>query len=146
MTTVRDVAQYILNVTGGPMSTMKLQKLTYYSQALHCAAGLGPMFSEGIEAWRMGPVCRDLYNAHKGKYSVTSISRGNAGQLTSEQKRCVESVLKAYGGLTGKQLSDMTHAEDPWISAFDGDDEYPNTEITPETLASYYGKKWGAPA
>lgn len=144
MTTARDVAQYILNVSDGPMSTMKLQKLTFYSQALHCAAGLGAMFEEPFEAWRMGPVCRDLYYAHKGSYSVTAIERGNAGALTPAQKKCVESVLKAFGGLSGKQLSDMTHSEDPWIDAFDGDDAYPNKEISPEVLRDYYGKKWGA--
>ena len=146
MTTARDVAQYILNVTDGPMSTMKLQKLTFYSQALHCAAGFGPIFNEEIEAWRMGPVCRDLYYAHKGQFSVTTIEGGRAGELTDTHKKSVEAVLKAYGGLTGKQLSDMTHDEDPWKSAFDGDDAFPNTVITPETLALYYGKKWGAPA
>lgn len=146
MTTARDVAQYILNVTGGPMSTMKLQKLTFYSQALHCAALEKPIFLDPIEAWRMGPVCRDLYNAHKGKYSVTSIPEGNAGALTEVHKKCVDAVLKAFGGLTGKQLSDLTHEEDPWIDAFDGDDAFPNTQITPAALASYYSKKWNSPA
>lgn len=33
MARVNDVARYILERSGGHMSTMKLQKLAYYSQA-----------------------------------------------------------------------------------------------------------------
>lgn len=143
MTTVRDVAQYILNLMAEPVSTMKLQKLSFYSQALHCAVTKQPMFEEPFEAWRMGPVCRDLYTAHKGKYSVTSIDGGKAGDLSEFDKKCVNAVLKKFGGLSGKQLSDLTHSEDPWLDAFDGDDAYPNGEISPEILRDFYGRKWG---
>lgn len=37
--------------------------------------------------------------------------------LSPEARTHVDEVLEAYAGLTGTQLEDMTHKEDPWITA-----------------------------
>ena len=57
MASVFDVAKYILN-NKGRMSTWKLQKLCYYSQAWSLAWTETPLFEEDFEAWKNGPVCR----------------------------------------------------------------------------------------
>ena len=64
MVSVYDVAQYILGKIG-PLTTMKLQKLLYYSQAWSLVWDDKPLFAEEFEAWANGPVCRELYNMHK---------------------------------------------------------------------------------
>jgi uncharacterized phage-associated protein len=46
MANVHDVAAYILEKVGEPISTMKLQKLVYYSQAWHLAWDEEPLFFE----------------------------------------------------------------------------------------------------
>src|SRR5680860_1872649 len=56
MASVLDVAEYILKETGS-MTTMKLQKLVYYSQAWSLVWDEKPLFGEPIEAWANdGPV------------------------------------------------------------------------------------------
>ena len=51
---VFDVAAYILEQKGS-MTTMKLQKLVYYSQAWSLVWDEKPLFEEAIEAWANGP-------------------------------------------------------------------------------------------
>ena len=56
---VLDVAASILK-QHGPMSTWKLQKLCYYSQAWSLVWDEEPLFSEDIQAWAHGPVIPKL--------------------------------------------------------------------------------------
>ena len=112
--TVHDVAAYILQ-RQGEMTTMKLQKLCYYSQGWSLAWDGEPLFEEEFQAWANGPVVYDLFNAHRGQFRLSSIDGGNPDALTAEQRETVDAVLSAYGHLTGQQLSDMTHSERPWV-------------------------------
>jgi uncharacterized phage-associated protein len=64
-----DVAEHIL-AEQGEMSTMKLHKLLYFSQGWAMAWTGKPLFPEDFEAWASGPVCRELYDLHRGEYSV----------------------------------------------------------------------------
>jgi uncharacterized phage-associated protein len=119
MVTVHDVAAYILNQLG-PMSTMKLQKLCYYSQGWALAWDERPLFDVRMEAWANGPVITDLYRHHRGLFTVSTWPLGNPDAVQGEEKATVDAVLSGYGGLTGQQLSDMTHAERPWLVARGG--------------------------
>src|SRR5680860_208464 len=76
MASVLDVAEYILKETGS-MTTMKLQKLVYYSQAWSLVWDEKPLFGEPIEAWANGPVVRALYEAHRGRFQVDTIENGD---------------------------------------------------------------------
>lgn len=78
MADVFDVAAYILNKQGR-MTTMKLQKLCYYAQAWHLVWAEKPLFDEPIQAWANGPVCPELYQAHKGKFDIDAreLPQGN---------------------------------------------------------------------
>ncbi|HCU23588.1 MAG TPA: hypothetical protein DF383_01115, partial [Deltaproteobacteria bacterium] len=71
MTSVHDVATYILKKTG-PITAMKLQKLVYYSQAWSLVWDEKPLFKEKIEAWTNGPVVPALYRLHRGKFEISS--------------------------------------------------------------------------
>ena len=77
MAHVVDVAAYILECLGS-VSTMKLQKLTFYSQAYYLVEHGTPLFPEEFEAWANGPVAPDLFKRHKGEFVV---SRGFFGPL-----------------------------------------------------------------
>lgn len=120
MASAHDVAAYILDSFGRPMSTMKLQKLVYYSQAW----GLvwdeppdAPLFGEPVQAWADGPVVRALYEKHRGEYSVDSWPWGDASRLTPTQRETIDAVLDYYGRRSGHWLSELTHMEDPWRNA-----------------------------
>ena len=140
MASVLDAAAYILK-RQGPMTTWKLQKLVYYSQAWSLVWDDDVLFPEEIEAWANGPVVRALYHAHRGKYRVSRLPGGEAEALTDEQRETVDAVLEFYGDKSPQWLSDLTHMEAPWQSARRGvpDGERGNAVIAKESLAEYYG-------
>ncbi len=135
-----DVAAYILDKKGA-MSTMKLQKLVYYSQAWSLVWDEKPLFKEDIEAWANGPVVRDLFNYHRGQFKISSVLTGNSDLLNKEQKETIDAVLEFYGNKSSQWLSDLTHMEDPWKITRSGIPEFQrgNRVISLETLAEYYG-------
>ena len=64
---VFDIAKYILERTG-EITSIKLQKLVYYSQVWNLVWDEEPLFYEQIEAWANGPVIPVLYDVHRGYY------------------------------------------------------------------------------
>ena len=71
-----DVAAYILEQIGS-VTTMKLQKLVYYTQVRYLVMNGRPLFSDEIQAWANGPVAPNLYHIHSGRYMI---GRGGLGQ------------------------------------------------------------------
>ena len=99
MATVFDVAGYILRQLG-TMSTWKLEKLCYYSQAWALAwSDNHPLFDDEFEAWANGPVCPNLFHEHKGKYTVNieDFPSANPDTLSEDQKDTIDTVLRYYG-------------------------------------------------
>jgi uncharacterized phage-associated protein len=139
MANVLDVAAYILRRQGS-MTAMKLQKLVYYSQAWSLVWDEKPLFRERIEAWANGPVVPELFDAHRGRFAVASISGGDPSKLTANQEETVKAVLGYYGDKPSQWLSDLTHMEDPWKDARKGLSETArgNRVITHEAMANYY--------
>ena len=117
MASVHDVAAYILGKFDQPISTMKLQKLCYYSQGWSLAWDEEPLFTSKIEAWANGPVVYDLFDKHRGRFTVSDWPEGNPSALSQTERETVDAVCDHYGKLTGQQLSDMTHSETPWLEA-----------------------------
>ena len=134
-----DVAAYILERRGS-MSTMKLQKLVYYSQAWHLVWDEEPLFTEAIEAWANGPVVYELFDVHRGHFTVDSWPRGDRNNLADNERETVDVVLDGYGDLDGRKLSALTHGEGPWLDARDGlrPTESSSKEITCDALQIYY--------
>ena len=110
---VMDVASYILEKQG-EMTTMKLQKLVYYSQAWSLVWDEEILFYEKIEAWANGPIIKELYDSHKGKYKIKKLKNGDSTKLSTIQKETIDNVLKFYGDKNSQWLSDLTHSENPW--------------------------------
>ncbi len=141
MANVYDVATYILEKKGR-LSTMKLQKLCYYSQAWALAWGDEPLFCEDFRAWANGPVCKELFYKTQGQYSVEAADeQGNSSELTAQQIETIDKVLEYYGDKDAQWLSRLTHMEDPWRLARKGmtEGEFGDQIITKESMAIYYG-------
>src|SRR5262249_55824259 len=113
MVTALDVAQYILEKQG-PMSAMKLQKLVYYSQAWATVWDDEAIFQETIRAWRNGPVVRELWDAHRGQFRVSSIPGADPYRISSKHSETIDVVLETIGDKSAQWLSDLSHMEDPW--------------------------------
>ena len=136
---VFDVAAYILEKVG-TMTTMKLQKLIYYSQAWSLVWDEKPLFEEDIEAWANGPVVKDLFDYHRGMYEISGMPIGNPRLLNQAQQETVDAVLEYYGDKSAQWLIQLTHMEDPWIQAREGLPplERGNKIIPLDTMADYY--------
>jgi uncharacterized phage-associated protein len=136
---VFDVAAYILTKMG-PMTTMKLQKLVYYSQAWSLVWDEKPLFDEAIEAWANGPVVRELFNYHRGTYQISSMPIGNPRLLNQEQRDTIDAVLDYYGDKSAQWLIDLTHMEEPWIQTRKGMAiaERGDRVIPLDVIADYY--------
>lgn len=140
MTSAVDVAAYIL-ARKGPMTAMKLQKLVYYSQAWSLVWEERPLFEGRIEAWANGPVSPQLYEHHRGQFTVTALPSGDPNILSKNDCETIDAVLTYYGDKTAQWLSDLTHLEDPWRNARGTlpSGSFSNTEITHAAMAEYYG-------
>lgn len=140
---VFDVASYILSrLSSKSCTTMKLHKLLYYCQAWSMVWAEKPLFSEKIEAWSNGPVIKELFNFHRGSYSVkyNDMMLGNDKLLSDNQKKIIDEVVNFYGDKEPQWLIDLTHSENPWIDARKGlsSNERGNNEITLESMQIYY--------
>ncbi len=140
MATVLDVAAYILKQKK-VLSTWKLQKLVYYSQAWSLVWDEEPLFKEKIQAWINGPVCPALYKEHKGRFQIRKISSGDPTKLNQDQRETVDAVLRFYGDKPPHWLSHLTHMEPPWKNARKGLSmrERGSAVISHGAMADYYG-------
>ena len=142
MVSIFDLAKYILEKQGR-MSTWKLQKLCYYSQAWHYTWTEKRLIAEDFQAWRNGPVCPELFAAHKGLFMIdeTELTQGDSAKLDEDEKDSVDVVLKDYGDREPYDLRTQSHSEAPWLNARGNlpEDEPSNVVITLESMGQYYG-------
>lgn len=142
--TVLDVAAYILDKMGEAISTFKLQKLVFYSQAWSLVREEEALFPEEIQAWANGPVVPALFEKHRTIRKVSSgfFPDANPNFLSEEQKETIDKVIDLYGDKDTQWLVSLTHMEDPWKDARARaglkDLEVGTEEITQEAIKSYY--------
>lgn len=148
MATVFSVAKYILD-NYGAMSAMKLQKLVFYSQAMSMVWDDVPLFDDDFEAWAKGPVCRALFNAHKGRFMLSDSHfldeyGADVAELSTDNIETINAVVESLIELTPLQLSNMTHSEAPWKDARGG--LPPNVScdniISKSAMETYYSENW----
>ena len=142
MVSIFDVAKYILEKQGA-MSTWKLQKLCYYAQAWHYTWTEKRLIAEDFQAWRNGPVCPELFTAHKGQFMIeaTELKQGDASKLDDDEIDSVNVVLKDYGSREPYDLREQSHSEAPWRNARNNlpSEANSNAVITLESMGEYYG-------
>lgn len=130
-------------------TTMKLQKIVYYSQVGYLVRYKTVLFDESIQAWANGPVVPALFHAHAGMFIVApSDIKGNSSELSAQERSMIINVAKLYKDYSGEQLRELTHSEDPWINARKGikPGERCNNVITVDALQEYYGRLNGSSA
>ncbi|MBK7537125.1 MAG: DUF4065 domain-containing protein [Myxococcales bacterium] len=140
MPTVFDFAAEI-QARLGKVDDFRLNKLVYYVQAWSLAWRDRPAFSERIEAWRRGPVARDLWVdiEHAAGHRVR-----NASQLCDVDRALLDRVLIAYGHMSSDDLIKLTHAELPWKQARGSlpPSASSSEEIPLSSMRDYYKSVW----
>lgn len=141
MARVHDLVKYILDKKAN-ISAMKLHKLLYYCQAWSIVWDSELLFEEDIEAWVGGPVVRELYQEHKGKFIVNAkdFTTGKKNVFTENQIDTIDKVLESYGEMHAQVLSDLTHSEKPWRITRKGLDSYERGSrvIKPSDMEEFY--------
>ena len=141
MANVFDAADFILN-NRETTTAWQLQKLCYYSKAWGVAINDNPIFPEPFEAWKNGPVCRELYYRHKGRKKIdkTMFSSLITNSLKDEDRAIIRAVMYRYGSLSGEELRTQTHSEKPWIEARGGipEDQDSSNPIDEKVMKSFY--------
>ena len=142
MADANDVAAALLRETGA-VTTMKLQKLVYYSQAWHLAFNSEPLFQDTIEAWEQRPITPVLYRKHKGQHKVSSWPFGNSDNLSKSERGTVSWVLAKYSHFSAESLSRMAHMETPWIIArgFSGNNDKSSDPIDLNIMSHFYARQ-----
>lgn len=153
MADINDVCDYIvvkLTEDRSGLNVLKLHKLLYYVQAWSLAFDTGRQFDGEFQAWVHGPVSRNIYDrfvSNKGMYSQVSMQDVREGfdplSIPDDDRAHIDAVLEVYGGLTGDQLEEMTHREDPWIQARSGVPAASRSEniIKDDWMKEYYAKR-----
>jgi uncharacterized phage-associated protein len=148
MTTALQVANEFIRLAhekGEPVSNMKLQKLVYFAQGFYAALRKGePMFTEGFEAWKYGPVIPELY--HKFKvYFAGPIPKthpwadSSCAPLSADEEKVVRWVFDNLGHLSAIKLSDISHKpHSPWEKVYNG--TIPQRYIPIDTMAEYFSQ------
>ena len=153
MMPIHDVCDFIiLKLTEGDerLSLHKLQKLLYYTQAWHLALQGQQLFAGRFQASIHRPINREIYDRFKeNKTLYASLDAGdvrygfNLGSVPEDQTRFLDTVLEAYAGLSGSQLEEMTHNEDPWVEARRGyrPSQRCEVEIDEALMSRYYRQR-----
>jgi uncharacterized phage-associated protein len=118
-----DVAKYLIKLSSPDESedndrlcNLRLQKLLYYVQGWHLATFGKPLFPERIEAWRHGPVVRDVYHTFARFGFSIPPSEGSVPEgMGMKDKQFIERVWMRYRNCSATALRDMTHKEAPWL-------------------------------
>ncbi|UAM97948.1 SocA family protein [Polaribacter litorisediminis] len=148
------LVNYILMV-GGAMSHLKIQKVLFYIQAYHLAYFDKPIIEDEFQAWVHGPVSRKIYDSAKDisilhtelQFTLEDDEQSPIdiinNSLTVSQVELVNDVIDELKGLSGLQLENMTHSEEPWLHARRG---YESGErcavvIPNELITDYYKKQ-----
>lgn len=118
------VAQYLLDraAVGEPersLTPMQVIKLVYLCHGWMLGLHGRRLINEDVEAWRYGPVIRELYDAVKRFRSepvVGPIADAQAvAKFDADEKSVMDQVFDIYGQYNGIQLSKLTHAKGtPW--------------------------------
>lgn len=125
---------------GDSITHLKVQKLVFYAQAWNLALSGVPLFEDDVQAWAHGPVVDSVYREYGGNSWNALPPPDVFPELEASVEEHLSEILKAYGGLSAKQLENLTHAEAPWI---DARGELPpearsNNVIPREAMRSYY--------
>lgn len=99
------------------MTNKKLQKLCYYAKAWYLALYDCNLISEQFQAWVHGAVQPALYQKYK-PFGYGDIPQFiNVWEIPEEFLSFAQEIYDSYGHLTGDELEQINHQEEPWISA-----------------------------
>ena len=123
---------------------LRLQKLLYYCQGWSLALLGEPLFRQPIEAWKYGPVVKDVHQQFAGKRD--GIHPEEAGEpsevIPGTVADLIEMIWREYAKYTPAELVKMTHDEPAWKEARVGvePDSPSSKELSRETMKVFFAE------
>ena len=132
MVSARDVAAE-LRTRLPSAGRVQVHKWLYLAQGHHLATFGTPLFHDTISAWDMGPVVGALWRAEQEDEDL-----GEPRPLDEAELNTVGYVVSRYGGLSSKDLINLTHSQAPWKDADAGRPPRTSIKIQPEAIRDYF--------
>jgi uncharacterized phage-associated protein len=132
-----ELANFILSLDQSEeadITAMKLQKLLYFAHGFHLAVFGAPLIGENFEAWKHGPVVKDIYETFS-TFGKKHIKYDGSPNLSIDTKsiQLIRDTFKVYNRYSAGQLSKITHLKGtPW----DGKNNY--EVISNEEIKTYF--------
>lgn len=109
-----DIASYICNrymdENNKRIDEMKLHKLLYFAQRESIIQTGNPLFAEEFEAWKYGPVLREIRVHYKN-------DDFNKNYRNSSLAPIMDKVFAEYSHILSWSLSMISHGEESWKRA-----------------------------
>lgn len=107
----------------GDLTPMKLLKLVYIAHGWSLGLNNKPLFLEEVEAWKYGPVIRELYHSvkhYKNRPIEHPLPEPTETAIDSKDQALLDRVWEVYGSKDGITLSSITHRDgSPWSETWD---------------------------
>lgn len=148
------IANFFVNKSlfeGVELSPMKLLKLVYLSHGWNLGLKGEALLTEGVQAWKYGPVVKSVYDSFRkykdGQINSLCLEIQTGTYILPESEDVISllnkiwSVYKDYSGL---ELSTLTHEKDsPWdiVWNHEGGKNKMSAIIRNDLIAAYYQKK-----
>ena len=104
------------------------------------------LFNDRIEAWKHGPVIREVYDYIKGiAYSNEPVRCTSEVRLSDTRtENFIDKILAVFGKYSGYELEKKTHSELPWqLTYIDCDGEARcDKVIDDELIYRFYSRKY----
>lgn len=116
-----DVAKFILQESEKGLSNLELQKTLYFAELDYRRKYNEALVSDDFEAWKYGPVSREVYKEYCA-YGADSIAKPQNAELNlaEERKQTIRDSISKSGNVPYWQLVEKSHRKGgAWAETYD---------------------------
>ncbi len=145
-TSAEKLALWIRSNHKAPLTHLKLQKLVFYCHGIGSSFGHeGELGNVTFEAWKHGPVARDVWLAYRNHGScpieAPLLSEQAEASYSADTESDLHDVLTVYGALDAWSLRQQSHLEQPWAETFK---VHPGAELDPVKVRDHFFAKFAS--
>lgn len=129
-----------------PLSPLKLQKVLYFLFAYYGAAMVDTdmdatfpkyLFNENFEAWKYGPVIRDVYRKNR-EGSYENIEEFDTSDIDEELLDFIDEMFVQIEEISDFSLVQRSHLDNAWKDKFDKEESYHDNEMDKDQIIEEY--------
>ena len=148
MYSVFDIAAYFIKKSISEkraLTPIQIMKLCYFAHGYKLAIDKEPLVDEGVQAWKFGPVFKDLYHVlkvygNKTLSKIPSIFECSDEVLNPEDLEILDAVYESLSDMDGMSISDLTHEDDsPWKAVWEEQGKHTRfAPISNDSIRKYF--------